>query len=221
MRSFADFPKHAREAVSTPYSPDAVVNAVGIRFENLLLAEIFLNAKSEQRFDEFSVPAVLAKRKRVPGELLRDCACSFLDISRVQIAHCGPGDSRKIDAAVLVEPRILSGQQSFDEIRRDLRQRHDIANFPLESAVAHAGVIEDFGNCRNPIEFGEIETVSNPLVVAILRINEKEGDDSQAHAGKRGEHDQAFNESRHGCDDRNLWNLPTANERIFTSLPKI
>jgi hypothetical protein len=61
-------------------------------------------------------------------------------------------------------------------------------------------VIEDFGNCRNPIEFGEIETVSNPFVIAILRINEKEGDDSQAHAGQRSEYDQAFNESRHYYD---------------------
>ena len=138
--------------------------------------------RASERFDKFSSPAVIAQGKRVSGELLCDRAGPFLYISGVEIADRRPGNSRKIDAVVFVEPRVLPRQQSFDEIRRDLCQGHHVTNFSLEPAVAHAGVIEDLGNRGNSIQFSEIEAVSNLPVFPIPRISEKERSDSQPDA---------------------------------------
>ena len=73
-------------------------------------------------------------------------------------------------------------------------------DFALKPAVAHADAIEDFGDCRNSIEFAEIKAVRDLLVFPVFRINENDGNGGQAQTGDRNDYKKALKKSRHGCE---------------------
>ena len=165
--------------------PEAVVDPVCVGLQDFFLAQILLDPESEQGLDKLLPPAVVAEIECISGELLCNRTGSFLDIAGVDVAHGRASDASEVHTAMLVESRVLPCQERIDEIRRDLRERHNVTHLTFELAVAHARVIEDLRYGRNVVQLRQVETVRHPLVFAVFWIDEQKCRDHQPDAGER------------------------------------
>jgi hypothetical protein len=139
-------------------------DAVEVVFKDLVLGEGGFDAEGEGDFEEFAVEGFRAGEvEAVAGQLHADGAGSLLGTVG-EAAVDGAGDAFEVDAVVLVEAVVFSGEEGLDEDRGDAVERDDGTVFAVDAADFGSGGIEDGGAFRHAAECGEIVAGSEPAV---------------------------------------------------------
>ena len=98
----------------------AEVHPVQVNGQNLFLGETLLQPQRQQRFLYLALDRSLGRQKQVFRRLLGEGAAALTDAPGPEIDRHGAADPAPVDAAVLIKPAILDGDQGLGKIGRHL-----------------------------------------------------------------------------------------------------
>ena len=101
-----------------PVGARAEVNPVEIEFENLRLGELALEPDREQCFLQFAIDRAFLREEKIFCELLRDRRAALSNAAVEDVGDQGAADAEGIDAAMLIEPPVLDGDEGFGDVGR-------------------------------------------------------------------------------------------------------
>ena len=99
---------------------------VQIEEKDVILGECLLNAIGENDFTYLAAVGALRGKQKILGDLLGDSGASLHRVAGAQVGQRGGKDTSRIDARVLVELLVLSGQEGVSESLGDgVERSHD------------------------------------------------------------------------------------------------
>ncbi len=125
--------------------------------EDLVLGVMFLEAQSEGDFEEFAVERFLADVEAVARELHAEGGRALGEIPVPDVSNSSACQAAEVHAVVVEEPRVLAGEQGFDEELRDFRAGDEFAAGCSGGGDFHAFAIIENGAGGQPRDFVEIE----------------------------------------------------------------
>jgi len=132
---------------SEPVGPLAEEDLVDVELEDLVLAEAPLDLPGEQHFAELARDRLLTGEKEVARDLHRDRTGTLLRAG-TEIGPGGAQHGKIVDAAMLIEPFVLGGQNGLFHDIRDILDLHHrpplLAEFPQELALGGNHPERDF-----------------------------------------------------------------------------
>ena len=117
-----------------PVQSVAEVDLVQIELEDLVLRVGRLELRREDDFLQLAPQRLVAREEALPRELLRQRAAALRPPAFTQVCDRRPDNPDGVDAAMVVEPLVLDGENRLPGDGRDLAQRHLNALF-LEQRV--------------------------------------------------------------------------------------
>ena len=141
-----------------PVQARAVEDAVDVKFEDLVLGIMPLDAQGDERLEDLAVERFAAQRQAVAGELLGERAGALCGAVPGDVAHDGARDAARVHAVVAVEAGILAGHERLHEALRHVLERHADAVGPVvELAVGVAVHVIDDGALGHFTEVVDVE----------------------------------------------------------------
>ena len=122
--------------------------------EDLLLGELALEQSRETQLDELAAqgPSVVAAdEEAVARHLHRDGAEAFAHAHRRDIANDGTADAAPVDAAMIEEAAVLSGDERLLDRLGDLRQRDVDAAHDGQVSNEPVALIQDTSAFTGPV----------------------------------------------------------------------
>ena len=109
------------------------VDLVQVHRQDLVLRVPLLDLDREEDLVDFPGERLLRRQEDQLRELLRDGGGALLEAAGGEVAQRGSADADDVDAAVVVEARVLGREDRLDEdvgnlAARDTRNRRSIAN---------------------------------------------------------------------------------------------
>src|SRR5438046_184088 len=114
--------------------------------KDLILGEVVLEEAGQSQLDQLPAerPTVVAPdEEAVMRDLHGDGAEPFADAPGGDVAEGGAEEAPPVEAAVVIEPPVLGGDESRADVRGHDRQRHVHAAHVLEMAKEPAVPVED------------------------------------------------------------------------------
>ena len=110
---------------------------VHVDLENLVLGQQALDLESQQHLVDLASKCFLGRQVEVARDLHRDGRCALGAVTFAEVGEAGPDHAHVVDAAVLVELRVLDGEHGVLHDLRDLGDRHEAAPLLAELAQEH------------------------------------------------------------------------------------
>jgi hypothetical protein len=104
--------------------PVAEVDLVEIQLEDLVFRIARFQLRGQDHFLELALERLVERQKALSRQLLGDRAAPLGAAALSEVGDHRSADADDVDAAVVVEPLVLDGQNGADQIRRDLIERH-------------------------------------------------------------------------------------------------
>ena len=131
---------------------------VEVHREDLVLRELVLDLDRQEDLVDLPGPRLLGRQEDRARELLRERGGALRHPARRDVAQGGAADADEVDAAVVVEPRVLGGEERLDHHVRDVRALDEHAALDREArddrAVGAAELRDDVGPVRR--ELGDL-----------------------------------------------------------------
>ena len=112
------------------------INLVHIHFEDLVLAEVFLDLPRQQDFIRLALQGLFTGQEEIARHLLRDGRGALLGAAR-QVVQGRAGDAQIVDTAMFIEAVIFDGQHGFLHDIGNILDMHHVAPFFTELADQH------------------------------------------------------------------------------------
>ena len=106
----------------------AEIDVRQIAAEDLVLAQPGLEPERDQRLLDLADRGAVGAEEAGLGELLADRAAALAHPAGAQVAHHRPGDAPGVDADMAVEAPVLDGEKGLADMRRQLGDRHRLAD---------------------------------------------------------------------------------------------
>ena len=111
---------------------------VHVDLENLLLGEQAFDLQRKQHLVDFASKCFLRRQIEIARDLHRDRRCALGAARLAEVGQPGADHAHVVDAAVVVELRVLGGEHRVLHHLRDLADRHEVAPLLAELAQQHA-----------------------------------------------------------------------------------
>ena len=111
---------------------------VHVDLENLLLGQQAFDLQRKQHLVDFASKCFLGRQIEIARDLHRDRRCALGAARLAEVGQAGADHAHVVDAAVLVELRVLGGEHRVLHHLRDLADRHEVAPLLAELAQQHA-----------------------------------------------------------------------------------
>ena len=105
----------------------AQVNLVHIQFQQLVLAIVLFQLVGEQHLRQLALHGFFARQEKVARHLHGDGAGALCVVTRDDVGERGARQAIEIHGAMLIETRILDGQQGLAHAQGDLLQGQEFA----------------------------------------------------------------------------------------------
>src|SRR6516165_4991110 len=101
----------------------AEIGAVEIELEDLVLRQPYLKPQREKRFLDLALDGALVRQEQVLGQLLADGGAALHHAAGARVREHRAEQAGKVDAEMLVEPPVLSGERRLDQVVGELVER--------------------------------------------------------------------------------------------------
>src|SRR2546429_7375378 len=98
----------------------AEVDLIRVELEDLVFGEILLDVDGQEGLVHLAAEALFRRQEDLLGKLLGQRRGSLDLLPGNEVLETGTDDGLRIDAAVMVEVRILGGDDGVDQMRRDV-----------------------------------------------------------------------------------------------------
>ena len=113
-------------------------NMVHVDLENLLLGQQAFDLQRKQHLVDFASKCFFRRQIEIARDLHRDRRCALRAARLAEVGQTGADHAHVVDAAVLIELRVLGGEHRVLHHLRDLADRHEVAPLLAELAQEHA-----------------------------------------------------------------------------------
>ena len=124
---------------------------VHVDLENLLLGQQAFDLQRKQHLVDLASKCFLGRQIEIARDLHRDRRRALGAARLAEVGQPGANHADVVDAAVLVEARVLGRQHRVLHHLRDLRDRHEVAPLLAELAEQHAVGREDAHRQLRPV----------------------------------------------------------------------
>ena len=167
------------------------INLVHIHFEDLVLAEVFLDFPRQQDFIRLALQGLFAGQEEIARHLLRDGRGALLGAAR-QVVQGRTRDAQIVDAAMFIETVIFDGQHGFLHDIGNILDVHHVASLLAELADQHT-VGREHAQRHLWLVIGQgIERRQVRIGHGQAKDHQQDADDAQAQQRYQGHHQETF-----------------------------